>query len=146
MQSGKILRITSTLFLTFFVASAVPALAIPRSHRGPTSPSLFGKRSKTAKPSSQRAIAPERATEIQHALIKSGYMTGTPSGTWDASTEAAMEKFQADNGWQTKLIPDSRAIIKLGLGPNPAASAAESTGAGVTLPAANTEQRASGNQ
>ena len=29
-----------------------------------------------------------------------------------------MQKYQADNGWQTKLIPDSRAIIKLGLGPN----------------------------
>jgi hypothetical protein len=28
-----------------------------------------------------------------------------------------MQKFQEDNGWQTKLIPDSRAIIKLGLGP-----------------------------
>jgi hypothetical protein len=28
-----------------------------------------------------------------------------------------MQKFQSDNGWQTKLIPDSRAIIKLGLGP-----------------------------
>jgi hypothetical protein len=27
-----------------------------------------------------------------------------------------MEKLQADNGWQTKLVPDSRAIIKLGLG------------------------------
>ncbi len=30
---------------------------------------------------------------------------------------AAMQKLQADNGWQTKLVPDSRAIIKLGLGP-----------------------------
>jgi hypothetical protein len=29
-----------------------------------------------------------------------------------------MEKFQADNGWQTKKVPDSRAIIKLGLGPD----------------------------
>jgi hypothetical protein len=28
-----------------------------------------------------------------------------------------MQKFQSDNGWQTKLVPDSRAIIKLGLGP-----------------------------
>jgi hypothetical protein len=27
-----------------------------------------------------------------------------------------MEKLQGDNGWQTKLVPDSRAIIKLGLG------------------------------
>ena len=27
-------------------------------------------------------------------------------------------KFQHDNGWQTKLVPDSRALIKLGLGPS----------------------------
>jgi Putative peptidoglycan binding domain len=59
----------------------------------------------------------ERATQIQAALIKSGYLTGTPSGHWDAASEAAMQKLQADNGWQTKLTPDSRALIKLGLGP-----------------------------
>jgi hypothetical protein len=29
-----------------------------------------------------------------------------------------MLKFQADQGWQTKITPDSRALIKLGLGPN----------------------------
>ena len=55
-------------------------------------------------------------------------MSGTASGEWDAPTEAAMEKFQADNGWQTKLVPDARAIIKLGLGPGshpPVAAAAE---------------------
>ncbi len=28
-----------------------------------------------------------------------------------------MQKFQADNGWQTKITPDARALIKLGLGP-----------------------------
>jgi hypothetical protein len=50
-------------------------------------------------------------------LIKSGYMTGEPSGEWDATTQSAMQKLQAANGWQTKLVPDSRAIIKLGLGP-----------------------------
>ena len=44
-------------------------------------------------------------------------MTGEPSGQWDSQTEAAMLKYQADHGWQTKLTPDSRAIIKLGLGP-----------------------------
>jgi hypothetical protein len=27
-----------------------------------------------------------------------------------------MQKYQADQGWQTKLMPDSRAIKKLGLG------------------------------
>jgi hypothetical protein len=59
----------------------------------------------------------ERATEIQQALIKSGYMTGEPSGVWDSESAAAMQKLQGDNGWQTKITPDSRALIKLGLGP-----------------------------
>ncbi len=27
-----------------------------------------------------------------------------------------MQKYQADQGWQTKLMPDSRALKKLGLG------------------------------
>ena len=69
-------------------------------------------------PVGQRGIAPERATEIQNALIRENYMTGTASGQWDAQTETAMQKYQADHGWQTKLTTDSRALIKLGLGPN----------------------------
>lgn len=72
----------------------------------------------------QRSIDDSRATEIQTALIRSGYLSGEASGHWDAQTEAAMQKFQADNGWQTKLIPDSRAIIKLGLGPSQDSQAA----------------------
>jgi peptidoglycan hydrolase-like protein with peptidoglycan-binding domain len=59
----------------------------------------------------------ERATEIQTALIKQGYLSGEPSGVWDAQTSGAMAKLQGDNGWQTKITPDSRALIKLGLGP-----------------------------
>ena len=39
------------------------------------------------------------------------------SGVWDSQSASAMQKFQADNGWQTKITPDSRALIKLGLGP-----------------------------
>lgn len=66
----------------------------------------------------QQAIQPERAREIQEALIREHYLTGEPTGTWDARTEAAMVKYQADNGWQSKVTPDSRALIKLGLGPN----------------------------
>jgi hypothetical protein len=61
----------------------------------------------------------ERATQIQSALIKQGYLTGEPSGTWDSRTISAMQKLQADNGWQTKLTPDARALNKLGLGPQP---------------------------
>ena len=65
----------------------------------------------------QRQIDPERATQIQDALIREHYLSAPASGEWDATTEAAMEKYQADHGWQTKLVPDSRALIKLGLGP-----------------------------
>ena len=65
----------------------------------------------------QRAIEPGRALEIQQALIREHYLTAPASGQWDSGTEAAMQKYQADHGWQTKLTPDSRALIKLGLGP-----------------------------
>lgn len=72
----------------------------------------------------------ERASEIQSALIQRGYLTGDPTGAWDATSIAAMQKLQSDNGWQTKFVPDSRAIIKLGLGPStspaPSATAAAS--------------------
>lgn len=67
-------------------------------------------------------MATERATEIQQALIKNGYLSGEPTGRWDAESAAAMQKLQADNGWQTKITPDSRALIKLGLGPGAAQS------------------------
>jgi hypothetical protein len=66
----------------------------------------------------QQAIDPNRAREIQAALVQAHYLDGAPTGTWDARSKAAMEKFQADNGWQTKKIPDARALIKLGLGPD----------------------------
>lgn len=66
----------------------------------------------------QQAIAPERASEIQQALIREHYLTGQPTGQWDSATIAAMKKYQADQGWQTKLMPDSRALKKLGLGPD----------------------------
>ena len=83
-------------------------------------------------------ITTERATEIQTALIRQGYLTGEPTGTWDSASVAAMQKLQSDNGWQTKLIPDSRALIKLGLGPNSnSASAAAPAMPGAYLPASN---------
>ena len=65
----------------------------------------------------QQKIDPKRAREIQEALIREEYLQGESTGVWDQKSQKAMEKFQADNGWQTKLMPDSRAIIKLGLGP-----------------------------
>ena len=114
MRSGRLL-VGSVLVLL-----SVPGFAYSHSRRGPTAPRSFSKRSSksTSRPVGQRSIDDGRATEIQSALGSAGYLQGEPSGHWDSSTEAAMQRFQADNGWQTKLIPDSRAIIKLGLGPH----------------------------
>jgi hypothetical protein len=77
-----------------------------------------GKRRGAWKKKGQQAIKADRATEIQQALIRAHYLIGEPSGVWDTRTQAALVKYQADNGWQTKVVPDSRALIKLGLGPN----------------------------
>jgi hypothetical protein len=133
MRFGKASVISSGLFLTI----ALPAFATPRVHRGPTAPHPSKAHASAAKPkiASLHGIEPERATQIQTALIKAGYLSGTPTGTWDAQSEAAMQKLQADNGWQTKLVPDARAIIKLGLGPGAPASAALTTPSEPSQPA-----------
>jgi len=73
---------------------------------------------KTKKVRGQQAIQGDRAREIQTALIREGYMKGEPSGVWDQATKDAMTRYQADHGWQTKTLPDSRALIQLGLGPS----------------------------
>jgi len=83
-----------------------------------TKASSKSKRSRKGSHRGQQKIDVERTHQIQQALIKQHYLSGEPSGKWDASTEAALRKFQADNGWQNKTVPDSRALIKLGLGPN----------------------------
>ena len=75
-------------------------------------------KSRARRPRGQQAIAPERVTEIQQALIRAHYLSGEASGQWDERTKAAMLKYQADQGWQTKLTPDARALKKLGLGPD----------------------------
>ncbi len=71
-----------------------------------------------AKKHGQQVIDAARARQIQTALIREHYLQGEPSGTWDSTTQAAMQRYQADQGWQSKQIPDSRALIKLGLGPS----------------------------
>lgn len=73
----------------------------------------------------------ERVTAIQQALIREHYLTGEPSGKWDPESQAAMLKFQGDQGWQTRITPDSRALIKLGLGPDH--SGAMNAGSGVSF-------------
>ena len=66
----------------------------------------------------QAAPRSDRTREIQTALIREHYLNGEPSGSWDDQTRSALTKYQADHGWQSKVVPDSRALIKLGLGPS----------------------------
>lgn len=89
------------------------------SNSGKSSASKSGKK-KSAKSTAhgQHAIDQARTLQIQEALIHEHYLTGEPSGSWDQSTKAALANFQQANGWQTKSVPDSRALIKLGLGPD----------------------------
>jgi hypothetical protein len=51
-------------------------------------------------------------------LIREHYLSATAAGTWNQSSEDAMRRYQADHGWQSKTVPDSRALISLGLGPS----------------------------
>jgi len=126
--AGKLLSAGCILLVAGALASAETA---PRksTHMAPASKSKTtassGKTSRKGKKSrkagwrrGQQKIDTPRAREIQAALIRQHYMEGDPTGTWDAASQRAMESYQADNGWQTKTIPDSRALIKLGLGPS----------------------------
>jgi hypothetical protein len=106
------------------------ATAHASSHSGHKS----AKTKKSHKLHGQQAIDSRRATEIQQALIREHYLTGEPTGNWDTSTQAAMQKYQSDHGWQTRLLPDSRALKKLGLGPD-YSGAINAEGASFTAPA-----------
>ena len=136
MQPTRLsMRILISSFLLLAVAG--PAFAYNHARRGPTSPNLFKRRASSkigihssGKPAGPRVIDSERATQIQAALIKNGYMTGTPSGHWDTESQSAMQRLQGAQGWQTKLTPDSRALIMLGLGPNNGHDGAENFNAG----------------
>jgi hypothetical protein len=115
------LRPTAAILIST-VLVAPPAFAT-NVHRSPTSGQahahkLTQSKHRTRRARGQQAIQPERVTQIQRALIREHYLTGETNGKWDATTIAAMQKYQADHGWQTKLMPDSRALMKLGLGPD----------------------------
>jgi hypothetical protein len=88
-----------------------------KSGSGKTRASSKG-RKKSKKVRGQQKIDSQRAQSIQEALIRQHYLSGEASGNWDETSQEAMRRFQRDHGWQDKTVPDSRALIKLGLGPS----------------------------
>jgi peptidoglycan hydrolase-like protein with peptidoglycan-binding domain len=124
----------SLAFLLMAALAAAPAFCTPTHKKSSTphsrsthasahskkSSAKFsrGKKARRTKLRGQQGIDSARATEIQRALIREHYLSGEPTGQWDEATVSAMQKFQGDQGWQKKLTPDSRALKKLGLGPD----------------------------
>jgi hypothetical protein len=111
--------------LAAFAATTTPTKKTAKTSSASTSTSTTHKKhsrtkgkGKSSKTRGQKAIESERAHQIQEALIREHYMEGQPSGKWDDATQAALRRYQADQGWQSKSVPDSRALIKLGLGPS----------------------------
>jgi hypothetical protein len=130
---------TASAAVLLLFSTVLPSQA-SRIKRGPTA-----KHKKAAATQHQRAMDDARATQIQTALVKAGYLKEA-SGHWDAESQAAMQKMQGDNGWQTKLVPDSRALIKLGLGPNAQAATPTPTSVAATSGEAGATTEAAGDQ
>lgn len=63
----------------------------------------------------QTKIEPERAKEIQNALIREGLLEEPASGKWDKPTEQAMSDYQRQNGFKVTGKPDAKSLRKLGL-------------------------------
>jgi|SRR5580658_427167 hypothetical protein len=105
-------------------SASQPAVGTPAKSNAATQPAKskyaasHKNRKKKTTARGQQKIEPARAQAIQEALIREHYLTGEAAGTWNQSSEDAMRRFQADHGWQSKTVPDSRALIALGLGPS----------------------------
>jgi peptidoglycan hydrolase-like protein with peptidoglycan-binding domain len=120
MRSNCLAKI-GIAFLMFVVTGMQAFAAKPGTSKTSSShrSSHFSHLHKSAwKRHGQQKISTDRAREIQEALIREHYLDGQPNGVWDDRTTAAMRRFQAAQGWQSKVVPDSRALIKLGLGPS----------------------------
>jgi hypothetical protein len=107
---------TSSRSTTKHKVSAGAAAASSATSRKATRSGSRKKR--TPRVRGQKKIDADRAQAIQEALIREHYLSGQATGTWNQASEDAMRRYQADHGWQSKTVPDSRALIKLGLGPS----------------------------
>ena len=124
LDSGmkKLSAMACALLLVGTLLHGQSSTSASKSAQKPTSEHKASGKSKKARKSrsrkrGQQKIDSQRARQIQEALVREHYLSGNPSGAWDGATQKAMQKYQADNGWQSKTTPDSRALIKLGLGP-----------------------------
>jgi len=129
------MRLFASLLLAIALAWIPLARGLQAPAKRPASKSTSGAKKKSAgskrtasKKSSSKKSAPkktvrkqnepdaERSREIQEALAREGYLTSKPSGKWDSATSEALARYQKDQGLPATGKPESRALIKLGLG------------------------------
>jgi peptidoglycan hydrolase-like protein with peptidoglycan-binding domain len=126
LQSAAFAILLVWLSVPSMPAYAVPpvspptGIARPPANRATNKPSRSrsARRAVRSRLKGQRVMHPTRVREIQEALIRAKYLDGKPDGVWAIRCQQAMSRYQADQGWQSKVVPDSRALIKLGLGPD----------------------------
>jgi len=130
------LAIAASFLLAFIrVASAAQSAApVPGSQTSASSSTTSSAKPKTAthkhkhyakrQPPGQKTPSSDRITEIQSALAREGYLKSDPNGKLDASTVAALQRFQSDNGLGANGKLDAPTLQKLGLGSDIAGVAA----------------------
>ena len=97
--------------------SSATAASPSKSATTPSTKKTSSKKKRRAKREpTQMAPSPERISEIQSALSRGGYYGANPNGKWDATTVAAMQKFQSSNGLDASGKIDALSLQKLGLG------------------------------
>jgi peptidoglycan hydrolase-like protein with peptidoglycan-binding domain len=89
---------------------AAPAQSTPPAQKKKS------KKKRARREPTQKAPSPERITEIQSALARSGYYQAQPNGKWDANTIAAMQRFQSSSGLEPTGKLNALSLQKLGLG------------------------------
>jgi peptidoglycan hydrolase-like protein with peptidoglycan-binding domain len=112
------LRILATIAALVVLLSATPLMAQSAPKPATTTKRTVSKKHRKRRPRGQQKMDAARIRDIQEALIREKYLAGPATGKWDAATESALRRLQGAQGWQTKVVPDSRALIKLGLGPD----------------------------
>jgi hypothetical protein len=78
-----------------------------------------GSQSRDARRRSAMRPEAQRVKEIQKALIEAGDLHQEPTGMWDDVTREAMKHYQQGHGFAPTGLPDSKSLMKMGLGPHP---------------------------
>src|SRR5262245_1239614 len=133
--------LTVAVMLSFGMGAKVSAQTKPKPKTPTTAPKSAAKpparttktvkRKPVVRARGQAAPTRDRIVEIQEALAREGFYSGTPSGKWDAPTTSAMSSFQTARGLTATGKLGALSLQKLGLG-------SEIAGKAAPIPAADT--------